>query len=152
MIKNRIQDSGFGMGEQGFSLVSAIFLLVVVAALGAFALTISTSQQQSQTLDLMGSRAYQAARAGIEWAAFNVAASPASSPAPWAGCAPGAAVVVGGNLAAFSPVAVNCTAASHVEDTATIWVYDVSAVAATAGAAPGGLNYVERDLGARLAR
>lgn len=137
--------------QKGFSLVSAIFLLVVVAALGAFAVTISTTQHQSQALDVMGSRAYQAARAGIEWAAFNVAQEPASAPAPWGGCAP-AAVAVGGDLAAFSPVTVSCAAASFVEGTSTIWVYDVSAVAATAGAAPGDLNYVERQLNARLGR
>lgn len=133
--------------QKGFSLVSAIFLLVVVAALGAFAVTISTTQHQSQALDVMGSRAYQAARAGIEWAAFNIA----TGPVPWAGCAP-AAIALAGELAAFSPVTVNCAVASHVEGAATIWVYDVSAVAATAGAAPGNLNYVERQLNARLGR
>jgi len=70
--------------QSGFSLISAIFLLVVIAALGTFAVTISTTQQQSAALDVMGARAYQAARAGIEWGAFQVlqngscvAASPA---------------------------------------------------------------------------
>ena len=50
--------------QRGFSLISAIFLLVVIAALGTFAVTLSTSQQQSAALDVLGSRAYQAARAG----------------------------------------------------------------------------------------
>ncbi len=134
--------------QKGFSLVSAIFLLVVVAALGAFAVTISTTQHQSQALDVMGARAYQAARAGIEWAAFNVA----TGPVPWAGCAPAATVALTGELAAFSPITVNCIAASHVEGASTIWVYDVSAVAATTGAVPGSLDYVERQLSARLGR
>lgn len=52
----------------GFLLVTAIFLLVILAALGAFILTISGTQQTSSALDVQGSRAYQAARAGIEWA------------------------------------------------------------------------------------
>ena len=58
--------------QRGFSLVSAIFLLVVIAALGTFAVTLSTTQQQSSALDVMGARAYQAAQAGIEWGAFQV--------------------------------------------------------------------------------
>jgi len=72
--------------HQGFSLVSAIFLLVVLAFLGVAMTTFSTTQHQSAALDVMGSRAYQAARAGIEWAAYNVAQSPASAAAP-AACA-----------------------------------------------------------------
>lgn len=58
--------------QRGFSLVSAIFLLVVIAALGTFAVTLSTTQQQSAALDVLGARAYQASRAGIEWGAYQV--------------------------------------------------------------------------------
>ena len=54
--------------QSGFLLVTAIFLLVILAALGAFILTISGTQQTSSALDVQGARAYQAARAGIEWA------------------------------------------------------------------------------------
>jgi Tfp pilus assembly protein PilX len=57
--------------QQGFSLVTAIFLLVVLAGLGAVMATFFTNQQQSSALDVMGSRAYQAARAGIEWAVYD---------------------------------------------------------------------------------
>lgn len=58
--------------QPGFSLVSAIFLLVVIAALGTFAVTLFTNQQQSAALDVTGSRAYQASRAGVEWGAYQV--------------------------------------------------------------------------------
>ncbi len=56
---------------RGFSLVSAIFLLVVLAALGAAIVTVSTVQHQSSALDIQGVRAYQAARAGIEWGLYQ---------------------------------------------------------------------------------
>ncbi len=138
--------------QGGFSLISAIFLLVVIAALGTFAVTLSTSQNQSQTMDIVGARAYQAALAGIEWAAFNVAQTPASAPAAWTGCATGASVTVGGNLAAFSPVTVNCNATLSNEAGVGIWVYDVTAVAATTGIAPGSANYVEQVATAKMAR
>jgi Tfp pilus assembly protein PilX len=62
--------------QSGFLLVTAIFLLVVLAALGAFILTISGTQQTSSALDVQGSRAYQAARAGIEWASYQLLITP----------------------------------------------------------------------------
>jgi len=55
----------------GFSLVSAIFLLVILAALGVAMVSISTVQNQSSALDIQGVRAYQAARAGVEWGLYN---------------------------------------------------------------------------------
>jgi MSHA biogenesis protein MshP len=57
---------------RGFAIVSAIFILVVLAALGAFIVNISTTQQIGSALDVQGVRAYQAARAGIEWGLFRV--------------------------------------------------------------------------------
>lgn len=134
--------------QQGFSLVSAIFLLVVIAALGTFAVTLSTTQQQSAALDVMGARAYQAAHAGIEWAAFGVS-QPASG-VQWAGCAPTPLGALGGTLAPFA-VTVNCAAASHVEGTSTVWIYDVNAVAQTAGS-PGDTGYVERVISVKMGR
>lgn len=55
----------------GASLVTAIFLLVVLATLGAAMLNIFTSQQSSSAMDVQGARAYQAARAGIEWGLYQ---------------------------------------------------------------------------------
>ena len=65
---------------RGFALVSAIFILVVLAALGAFIVSISTSQQIGSALDVQGVRAYQAARAGIEWGLYSVQGSPTATP------------------------------------------------------------------------
>lgn len=57
----------------GVGLVTAIFLLVVLAGLGVAMVTLFATQQASSTLDEQGSRAYQAARAGIEWGLFQQA-------------------------------------------------------------------------------
>ncbi|MDD2775681.1 MAG: hypothetical protein PHU06_06985 [Gallionella sp.] len=139
--------------QRGFSLISAIFLLVVIAALGVFAVTLSTTQNQSQTMDVMGARAYQAALAGLEWAAFQVANSPISSPIATL-CAtsfvPNTATALGGNLAPFS-VTVNCRTTSAVEGASMIWVYNISSVAQTVGVA-GDVNYVEQIATAKLVR
>jgi MSHA biogenesis protein MshP len=55
----------------GVALVTAIFLLVVLAGLGVAAVRIFTAQQSSSSLDVEGARAYQAARAGIEWGLYQ---------------------------------------------------------------------------------
>jgi MSHA biogenesis protein MshP len=57
--------------SRGVGLVTAIFLLVVLAGLGVAMVTIFVAQQASSTLDVQGARAYQAARAGIEWGLFQ---------------------------------------------------------------------------------
>lgn len=57
--------------QAGVGLVTAIFLLVVLAGLGVASVTLFTSQQASSNLDLEGAKAYQAARAGIEWGLYQ---------------------------------------------------------------------------------
>ncbi len=64
--------SARGAAQRGFSVVTAIFLLVVLAAMGAFMVTFSTVQHIPSAQDVQGVRAYQAARAGIEWGAYRV--------------------------------------------------------------------------------
>jgi MSHA biogenesis protein MshP len=57
--------------QAGVGLVTAIFLLVVLAGLGVAMVSIFTSQQASANVDLLGAQAYQAARAGLEWGVFQ---------------------------------------------------------------------------------
>lgn len=58
--------------SRGFALVAALFLMVVVAALGTFAIRVHTSQQGSADLDLAGIRAEAALQAGIQYAAARL--------------------------------------------------------------------------------
>jgi len=134
--------------QQGFSIVSAIFLLVVLSFLGVAMTTFSTAQNQSAAMDVMGSRAYQAARAGVEWAAYHVA----NASGAWGGCAAGMPVVVAGDLAPFSPVTVNCSAAAYLEGATTIQIYDVSAVAQTTGSVAGNPDFVQRIISVKLGK
>ena len=53
--------------QRGVVIVAAIFILVVLSALAAFVVSVSTNQQVGAALDTQGFRAYQTARAGIEW-------------------------------------------------------------------------------------
>lgn len=126
----------------GFSLVSAIFLLVVIAALGTFAVTLSTTQQQSAALDVLGSRAYQAARAGIEWGAYQVLVNNT--------CPNQTLAALPNTLSGFS-VNVACTSYPAYNEAGTaINMYLLSSTASqgTAGAP----DYVERQMVVTMAK
>lgn len=58
--------------EGGFAIVSAIFIIVALAALGVFVSVVTQAQHIGSALDLEGARAYQAARSGTEWGAWSV--------------------------------------------------------------------------------
>ena len=57
--------------QQGVSIVTAIFLLVVLSVLGTAIVSLSTTQHKDSALDLLGSRAYEAARSGLEYGLFR---------------------------------------------------------------------------------
>ena len=128
--------------QRGFSLVSAIFLLVVIAALGTFAVTLFTTQQQSAAMDVLGSRAYQAARAGIEWGAYQLLIT-------GGGCAAAttAALPLANTLSGFT-VNVACSSNSYTEDGTTVNVYQLISTAKQ-GTSP---DYIERQMSATIAK
>lgn len=136
-------------GESGFVLPTAIFLLVVLAALGSYMVSLSRTSQISSALDIQGGRAYQAARAGIEWAAWqvvdpqNLQASPTPCPTS------PTALTLTGTLAAFT-VNVSCTQTLAADGADTIAIYQVTSTA-TAGAA-GEMDYVERQIQASFSK
>lgn len=68
-----------GSRQAGFSLVMVIFLIVVLAALAAFAVQIAMAQYQAANVELLEARAQAAADAGIEWGTNQtLQASPAT--------------------------------------------------------------------------
>jgi len=129
--------------QSGFSLISAIFLLVVIAALGTFAVTLSTTQQQSAAQDVLGARAYQAARAGIEWGAYQVLQN--------AGC-PAATQVLAAmpnTLAGFN-VQVDCSSVSTTDAGIPVVMYQLISTANQGTVATP--NYVERQISVTIAK
>ena len=125
--------------QRGFSLVSAIFLLVVLAALGAFAVRINVLQQQTVTAALRADQAFHAARSGIAWSAYRALHGGA--------CALATLNLTEGGTAGFR-VSVQCSQTTHVEGTATVAVFVLDA-RAEAGAF-GGPDYVSRRVQAKI--
>jgi MSHA biogenesis protein MshP len=67
---------------RGFALVLALFLIVGLAAIGAYLLSVSNVQVATGIMDEQGARAYQAARAGVDWQAYRVLQAGVCDPAP----------------------------------------------------------------------
>jgi MSHA biogenesis protein MshP len=145
--------------QSGFSIATAIFLVVVLALLGVFIVSISSIQQSSQQIDLQGVRAYQAARAGIEWAAFQVldpnnTLNPATCGTAFVNCPGGASpsdtpLVLAGSLATFA-VMVHCERTTTTEGNREIRVFAITSTA-TSGP-PGTPGHVNRQLQATLSK
>jgi len=128
--------------QRGFAIVSAIFLLVVLAALGGFIATVSTTQHIGSAQDVQGTRVYYAARAGIEWGLYQALKSSPSS------CVASSSFVYS---AGGISVTVDCTA-TLPDEAGSDSLYTIRATACTFGNTaapfcPGNVanpNYVER--------
>ena len=132
------QASGFAQARSsGFALVTAIFVLVVLALLGAAMVALSTTQHIGQARDLLGTRAYFAARAGLEWGVYQALRN--------ASCAGSAALpALAGSAQGFA-VQVQCNASGPFDEGgASVRVYQVTATASLGAA--GGVDRVERQL------
>lgn len=135
--------------SRGVGLVTAIFLLVVLAGLGVAMVTLFNTQQQAVALDEQGVRAGQAARAGIEWGLYHRLRDN--------GCADGATypVALAGQVLGGFTVTVHCRmiegpAVPDGEPKLDRWVISATACApARDGACPDSWNnpdYVRRDI------
>ena len=131
------------LAESGFVLPTAIFLLVVLASLGAYMVSLSRTSQISSALDVQGARAYQAARAGIEWAAWQVVDPQGLQASPTPCPASPSTLTLGATLAGFD-VSVACTRSLETDGADTVAVYQITSTA-TAGSA-GEMDYVERRI------
>jgi len=58
--------------QKGFSLVTTLFIIVVLAVLGSYMVSMVTTQNQSTALSIQGLRAWYAAVSGFEWVAYQL--------------------------------------------------------------------------------
>ena len=143
--------------QRGFTLVSMIFILVVLAVLGVAMARFSMRQQLGSASELAAAQALQAANAGLEWASFQLLRNPAP-PAAAPGCFAANNIGLGGALAGFV-VSINCTQSSDSDGGTALTFYNVTATACnapTGGVCPAAgavqTTYVERQLTRRLVR
>jgi len=132
--------------NSGLSLVTAVFLLLVMSTLAIYIVQITTAEHSTSTLDLEGSRAYHAARTGLEFGAYQSIVALSCPPAPVNLALPAA------SFADFTNVTVTCVSTVHTEGVTAKTFYRITANACNqpaAGACPNaapGAHYVEREL------
>ncbi len=120
----------------GFTLITAIFLLVVVALLSVYMLNLRTVQQQTLVYGVQGARAMQAARTGIEW---GVNRSLEADNCPTTDLV--FTALDDAALSAFT-ITVTCTESVHIEGSTDIKTFQLRAMAHTGNY--GTLDYVSR--------
>ena len=127
---------------RGFGLMLAVFLIVTLATIGVYLVTVSTGQVQAVAQDEQATRAYQAARAGLEWGTYqrlrnaSCAASTPLSFAAWS---------VNGFRAEVTCVLVG----SETEGGTTVNVYRITSKGCNANPcspATPAATYVEREM------
>lgn len=134
-------------------MVTAIVILVVLASLGAFVMSVTGIQGGSEALDVGGTRAYLSARAGIEWGIAQVT-DPRNADSRLALAPPLPPLCFANRTltlpAAFDgmSVTVTCASTSTTEANRQIAVYAITSVA-TGG---GGAMPLRRQLTATVAR
>jgi MSHA biogenesis protein MshP len=139
----------------------AVFMIVTLAAIGLYLVTISTGQIEAATQDEQSARAHQAARAGIEWAAFQLLRNPTSTFASTCPIDPakisqtlttlGQGLPPGQGLSGFfSTVTCQRFGPDETEGTQTVRVYRVVSTGCNSNPCPAsgviGPTYVERQL------
>lgn len=142
MLRRGRAKAAMSVRQRGFTLVSAIFLLVALAALGAAIVSVSTTQQRTSAQDLQGSRAYHAARAGVEWGVYQMM-DPDNATYSLPACFGNTTI----NLEGFT-VAVSCTSQTFTEAATpvhSIVVYQLTSTA-SGGGAVGDVNRIERQV------
>lgn len=123
---------------RGFSLISTLFLLVVVSGLASYLVNLSVAQQYSTALTVSALRGRHAALSGIEWVAYRINNVSSSCPA-----VPSNLTIEG-----FSVTLTNCTQSVVTEGLSSYNLFDVT-VSAERGAF-GDADYVNHAIRATL--
>jgi len=126
--------------HKGFSLVSAVFLVVVVALIAGYALSIGSTEVSATSFALQGKRAEAAARSGLEWGIARIlqdSACPASS---------STLTPAGTGISRFT-VTVSCSSVTVTEGATTYPVYSLDVTATTV---TGEFIYAKRRLSAQV--
>lgn len=132
-----------GRRQAGFGLVAALFLIVIVVLVVMAMARMSLVQHGTNSLAIQQARAYQAARAGIEWSISRAVNADA--------CDSGSLAFTESNLAEFS-VEVSCTPSGFTDaDGQPVTLYRFESVAqnGVAGTRP---DYAYRRLSAVVER
>lgn len=123
--------------NKGFALVSAVFILVILAMMSSFIISISIISNKTTEFSLQGTRAYFAAKTGLDWGIKQIISNPTVCPATTA------LSLTQGGLKGFVST-VSCSATQYTEGSSTFNVFNLTALA-TKGSF-GNVDYVSRQM------
>jgi MSHA biogenesis protein MshP len=123
--------------QQGFMLVMVIFMVVILGLLGSYMVRLSGTQHATASAALQGVRAYQVAKAGLDWsiATLRNGGNCTSINAQSALTFP--------DINGFT-VALSCSSNSYAEGDATVTI--VRLIANSRFGAYDSVDYVAREL------
>lgn len=128
--------------ERGSALIAALFLIIVLAALGTFALRLGADQQQTASLQLLQDRATAAANSGLDYWTYRIANDPVK-PSCTAPLPPTLNPAGNPGLNGFT-VFITCTRIAS----GAAWVYEITSEARSG--AYGSPDFVRRQMTARV--
>lgn len=124
--------------QRGVSIISAIFLLLLMAGLAAYMANIISVAHVNSAADVGGSRAYQAARGGVEWGMFQLDPNAASASLPTCATASGTLTAIPNHSVVVSCVPYPSDSAVYQEGSRQIRIFQITATATALGVkAPG---------------
>lgn len=116
--------------QSGVSVITAVFIMLLLGVISALMVNLMTTAHRTSAQDVEGSRAYFAARAGVEWGmaqldpnADNVAVPACFADTPLT------------QIPGFT-VTVKCSRNTYGEAGRNIGVYEITATAGNGAAAP----------------
>lgn len=134
--------------QQGFGIVTAIFLVTILSLLGGYLIYNANVQKSKSTLDLRAAKAVQAAMSGVQWGVWQVNRSGTVDTCPNGGNPQ--ELTMTENLKDFR-VRVDCKRSTQVgAGGATVITFDITATASTTDATKN--DYVERQFKAKVER
>jgi MSHA biogenesis protein MshP len=118
--------------QSGFALVAAMFVIIIIALVIAAMMRMAGNQHGTNSLAIQQARAYQAARAGLDFGISRVAfpARVVNAPCLAAPANTTLTMDAGSNLAEFNNlVVVSFTLVSYLEDGSPRCIYTLTATA-----------------------
>jgi len=154
-----MRNSRLAQSCRGFALMMAVFMIVTLAAIAVYLLTMSTGQLEAVTQDEQATRAYQAARTGVDWGTYQALVNTGSGFATT--CAAGGApntqnLILQQGLTGFRTEVTCQRVGSETEAGFPIVVYRLTVIGCNHSPAACGTSvdptYVERQLQLTLAK
>jgi len=125
--------------SRGAALITALFLVAVLAAIGIAMSRLSNVENDTRTKAVLSSRVYYGAKAGLEWAIQQVISGAS------AGACPAGPPALGGGLTGVTLTVSNCAVTTHGAGNLVYYI-QITATTGTVGSP----SYAERRMEATV--